>query len=208
MKKIIYVFVLIAAILFSHSQTFAQEANAFPNSTFGIDIGVGSMMFKEQIPPGFLSDRIIDIKHNAPVFAVGFRYLYRFNPYIGADFLKVNFICPFRAQRDDYLMTFQFLTGIRGNTPTFFKSMSGFAAVRMGYSLKLIEPIMHGFALETEIGLNLTRMFFIAFSYNLTSLFVDNFIYYYDKFGYLLYYSEYSTSVNLNTYALRIGFNF
>ena len=31
--------------------------------------------------------------------------------------------------------TFQFLVGVRGNTPTFFKCMSGYAVFRLGYGI-------------------------------------------------------------------------
>ena len=49
----------------------------------------------------------------------------------------------------------------------------------------------HGVVFETELGLNLTRYSFIAFSYNLLSLFVE----------------DYPASVLLHTCQLRIGFN-
>jgi len=68
--------------------------------------------------------------------------------------------------------------------------MSGYVAVRLGYGVRFVKSVNHGIAFETEIGLNLTRIIFVGFSYNLLSLFV------YDH-----------SNTNLNTYAFRVGFN-
>jgi len=184
----------------------------------GVDIGIGALVFKKEevrvYDPYSGSGATYEIKRGYPVFAVGIRYMHHFNPYFGADFMKINFNCPFRAVRNAGFMNLQFMTGIRGNTPHFFKTMSGYGAVRMGYGfhfnwdggeLLKKEEIMHGIAFETEVGLNLSSSVFIAFSYNLMSSFVDVFYSsgYYHQSQY-----QYTANINYHTYALRLGFNF
>jgi len=203
MKKIFCLLALIGVILFfqsyviaqSHSVTGDSEKNSLkslkcvPRNGFGLDLGVGSTRINTNT-----------LSRNFPSFALGARYMHHFNHYLGADFLKISFNCPFRAQREYVLMNFEFMTGIRGNSPTFYKCMSVYGAVRLGYGLRFLEGFDHGIAFETELGLNLTRTIFIAFSYNLLSLFVEHD---YPNYDYLT-----SGNINFNTYALRIGFNF
>jgi len=220
MKKPFFLLCVITIISLFHYQLLAQQPEEKTASTqkqgtpkknaFGIDYGVGSMSFKGINVA--LDDHNIFIyevpkPYQYPVFALGVRYMHHFNPYIGADFFKFNFNCPFTAIRDKYLMNFQFMTGIRGNTPTFFKTMSGFCAARFGYGLQLTSFRRgHGFAFETEVGLNITPSFFVAFSYNLLHRYVDLW------YGYVsgpqwndVYLG--TTAVNFNTCSLRIGVN-
>jgi len=219
MKKTFFLLIVITIISLFHYQLFAQQPKEKTTSTqkqgtpkknaFGFDIGIGSLCFKEQIirDDAFSID-YFDVAYNYPVFAVGIRYMHHFNPYIGADFFKFNLNCPVTIMRDRNLMNVQLMTGIRGNTPTFFKTMSGFGVARLGYGLQLSEPQFgHGFAFEAEAGLNMTQTFFIAFSYNLLSRFkVLQYGYISEsewKYGYMG-----TAAVYLNTYTLRIGFNF
>jgi hypothetical protein len=222
MKKQFYLLVIVITFLSFHHQLFAQQTETPATSktgihktdAFGLDLGIGSLMFKEH----YLSYsnytggiNSFDIKQSYPVFAVGVRYTHLFNPYIGADVMKVNLNCPFRAKREEGFINMQLMTGIRGITPVFFKTMSGYAVVRMGYGFRFPvkdvedDKFLHGIAFETELGLNLTRSIFIGFSYNLLNLFVDvnSDNSYWHEPQYL-----YSENVNFNTYALRIGFNF
>jgi hypothetical protein len=168
--------------------------------TFGVDFGIGSLNIKDI----YVFDQyLLEFRESYPVFAVGLRYTNNFNPYIGADILKINLNCPFRAVRDRDKMNLQFMTGIRGNTPIFLRTLSGFVVARMGYGLHLSEyELGHGIAFEAEVGLNITRSFFIGFSYNLLSRFVD-------IYQYAGWHQQYigSTTLNFNTYSLRIGFN-
>jgi hypothetical protein len=225
MKKQIYLLAIVVAILSFHHQSFAQQTETPATSktgihktdAFGLDLGIGSLMFKEQILINnyyFGSENSFELRHNYPVFAVGVRYTHLFNPYIGADAVKINFNSPFRIKHDKGFMNLQIMTGIRGITPVFFKTMSGYAAVRMGYGFRFPinenndDNFFHGIAFETEIGLNITRTFFIGFSYNLMNLFLDGNINLINLDGLPLFRYSYSTNINFNTYALRIGFNF
>jgi len=184
----------------SKTKTGTQKKDAL-----GVDFGIGSLMYKEKF---FYGNAVIPLKFSAPVFAVGIRYMHHYNPYIGVDVLKFNFICPFRVERERGLMNFQFMTGIRGNTPSFFKTMSGYGVARMGYGLHFIEQeFLHGIAFETEVGLNLSSIFFIAFSYNLMSFFVDGAFSFIDPY-YGTQYFKYSATANISTYAFRFGINF
>ena len=168
-----------------------KSKNCYTQTGIGIDLGVGTTA----ISMNEYGYRYGNYIFQYPTFAAGFRLVHHFNPYLGMDFLKINFHSPFRAVRMSDFMNFQFMTGIRGNTPTFFKCMSGYGVARLGYGLRFVNGYNHGVAFETELGLNLTRYSFIAFSYNLLSLFVED------------YPSRSLTSVLLHTYQLRIGFN-
>ena len=216
MKKQIYLFAIVITILSFHYQSFAQQIETSATSktgihktdAFGLDLGVGALLFKDQI---YNYNYSYTQKRGYPVFAIGIRYTHLFNPYIGADVIKVNLNCPFRAKREQGFINMQLMTGIRGITPVFLKTMSGYAVVRMGYGLRFPvkddenDKFEHGIAFETELGLNITRNVFIGFSYNLLSLFID--VNTSDPYWHEPQYL-YSENVNFNTYALRIGFNF
>jgi len=215
MKKSFYVLIGIVVIFSFHYQTFAQPTTPSNNTAIqsvypqksdalGIDFGVGTVTNKNIFYNTYIGT-IFEQKFTSPVFAIGARYMHFFNPYVGVDVMKVNFNCPFRVLREKELMNLQLMTGIRGNTPTFLKTMSGYAAVRMGYGFDLnlvMDDILHGIACEAEVGLNFNKNFFIAFSYNLMSFFVDGYI------GYEWQQVRFSYNINNNTYALRMGFYF
>jgi hypothetical protein len=189
---------------YNREKNTTKQVNNQNRDILGVDFGVGSIVDKNMIYDNY--GNRYKIKSTCPVFAVGLRYLHHFNPYFGVDVMKINFNCPFRAQTYTSLMNLQFMTGIRGNSPSFLKSMSVYGAVRMGYGLHFSgnDEFSHGIALETEVGLNLTRTFFIAFSYNLQSSYYDLPIY--GPWGGAI--GSETITLNLNTYALRLGFNF
>jgi len=217
MKRTLYVLAVVIFSFLPYFQIFAQpteslnfisetkKVNIPKKDVFGVDLGVGSIRTKTRVYDEFNTPFIL--KEISPVFAVGFRYLHHFNPYIGIDFIKINLNSPIRIQREMKLMNLQAMVGIRGNTPFFIKEMSGFAAVRMGYAIHFVDDLSHGFALETEIGLNFTRYFFIAFTYNLNSIFIDGTFNFYDPYSPPPYDRIYSTTLSENTFALRFGFN-
>ena len=115
--------------------SFCTQKNAF-----GIDLGYGAM-------------------NDAFNIATGIRYLHYFTPYFGMDFLKFNY--AYNMDEEHYM---QFMSGVRGNTPAFFKCMSVYGVARFGYGMIDFEP--SGFCYELEIGLNLTRNIFIGYSFN------------------------------------------
>ena len=224
MKKQFYLLVIIITILSLHYQSFAQQTETPATSktgihktdAFGLDLGIGSLNIKEPISINYYygSEKSFVLKHSYPVFAVGLRYTHLYNPYFGADYIKINFNSPFRVKHDEGFMNLQLMTGIRGITPVFFKTMSGYAALRMGYGFRFPikdddgDKFLHGIAFETEIGLNLTRSIFVGFSYNLMNLFTEDALNLYDWEGRPFYRYSFTSNVNFNTYALRIGFNF
>jgi len=199
-----------------HQNEDIQNEEKLPKKdVFGLDLGIGSIITKTRVSDDFNYPYVL--KESSPVFAVGFRYMHRYNSYISADFIKVNLICPFRMNRELPIMNVQAMIGIRGNTPVFFKTMSGYAAVRMGYGLHFIEEtesdfilgnFQHSFAFESELGFHITRTFFLAFSYNLNAVFVDGIFNFYDPYSPPPYERTYSTTLLKNIVALRVGFNF
>ena len=220
MRKRFYFFTLTFIIFLFNFQTFAQQAEtnkeksitkqtpSFQEYMMGWDFGIGSL---NMASPFIYSSSagLFGIKQALPVFAVGVRFLYNLNPYFGLELPKVNFVCPFRAKAEMDLMNLQFMAGVRGNTPKFFKNMSGYAAARFGYGLYFIEEIRHAMVCEVEVGLNLTSNFFIAFSYNLSRVFVENKMTLYDPpYGTAIYQQTYPAALNNHLYALRLGFNF
>jgi hypothetical protein len=219
MKKLFYFFIGIIFIFQSYAmaqtnsgymqstqpvqeKNASKSQNCFSKRNFGLDFGVGATTL---VSDGFTSYAgAVKLKESYPAFAFGIRYLHMMNPYLGFDILKINFQCPFKAMTQDAFMNVQFMTGIRLTTPTFYKCMSGYASARMGYGLHFINLYTHGLAFETEVGLNITKNAFIAFSYNLISNFVNE----YYRYDWDSYQYQYINRINHNTFALRIGFNF
>jgi len=128
--------------------------------------------------------------------AFGMRVTHQFNPYFGIDFVKMNWIIEIGPSKDHnpWIMRFQLTPGIRGNTPVFFKTMSVYAAFRLGYGMFVTQysSLFEGLCLETELGLNLTPTVFTGFSYN------------YHKSFYKSKPLDYATHI----FSFRIGFNF
>ena len=164
--------------------------NCAKNTAFGLDIGLGGSfytIYKEKSTSSF-----------AP--ALGIRVMHHFNPYFGIDFLKINWITNlFTSGLDDgWTMRLQIMPGIRGNSPAFFKCMSGYAAFRLGYGMDFrvltVNGASHfeGLCLETELGLNLTSTVFAGFAYNCHKYFV----------------SGSDSKLAMHTFSFRLGFNF
>ena len=147
-----------------------------PKNAFGMDLGIGSNGLS-----------------SLPISTFGIRYLHHFLPYFGVDFFKVNTIIGFVDYYENFseyrnlYCNVQLMIGVRGNTPVFFKCMSGYGAFRMGYGADMdFNFYSRGLCLETEVGLNLARCFFLGYSYNWQRL----------------------EGFPVNYHALRIGFNF
>jgi len=157
--------------------------NCAKKTAFGLDIGIGGV--KETFSS-----------------ALGIRVMHHFNPYFGVDFFKINWLTDVPINGSNaWRMKLQIMPGVRGNSPTFFKCMSAYAAFRLGYGMLVgSAPIykilagsttdFEGLCLETELGLNVTRTIFVGFSYN-----------YHLFFGDYLGYKD-------HTYVVRFGFNF
>jgi len=159
--------------------------NCTKNIAFGLDVGLGGSFAGIS---GFKSETCF-----AP--ALGIHLVRHFNPYFGVDFFKINWITDVLTPRiynyTPWTMRLQIMSGIRGNSPAFFKCMSGYAAFRLGYGMDVVELNFQGLCLETELGLNLTRTIFAGFAYN-----------YHKYFGYSYY------GIAMHTLSFHIGFNF
>ena len=152
------------------TQEKQKSTSCVPKNAFGLDLGVVAMSnLVTHLLPG-----------NVPTYAFGMRYVHHFLPYFGVDFFKLN--CNFGFKRTYSYAYFnpQLMMGVRGNTPAFFKCMSGYAAFRAGYGLvgeavsiydnygdmAIISGGSRGACFELEVGINLFRNMFIAYSYN------------------------------------------
>jgi len=166
-----------------------KPTNCVNNTAFGLDIGIGGAEVKE-------------------IFSttLGIRVMHHFNPYFGVDFLKINWVTDVAVDGvlNPWAMKLQFMPGVRGNSPNFYKCMSVYAAFRLGYGMmvgcdketkiQLKKEVgkstnFEGLCLETELGANVSRSIFVGFSYN-----------YHKFFG--------SFRGRNHTFALRFGFNF
>ena len=154
--------------------------NCAKKLAFGLDIGIGGSFLKMYDAKSFTLV--------AP--SLGIRVMHHFNPYFGVDFLKINWITDVRQNL--WQMRLQLMPGIRGNSPVFYKCMSAYAAFRLGYAMEFENNFSHfkGLALETEVGLNLTRTVFMGFAYN-----------YHNFFGYGF------DGLAMHTFLFRVGFN-
>jgi len=167
-------------------QTSKQKGatNCAKKLAFGIDIGLGG---------SFLGmNGLRSVTFFAP--SLGIRVTHHFNPYVGIDFMKFNWINDVWTSgtingSTPWAIRLQLMPGFRGNTPTFHKCMSGYAAFRLGWGMDVGDPHFEGLCLETELGMNLSRTVFAGFAYN-----------YHKYFGY-----GYGFAVH--TLSFRLGFN-
>ena len=132
----------------------------YKDIAFGMDFGLGGSFAKVL---SFKSETCLST-------ALGFRVMYHINPYLGVDFLKVNWITDVLTSGAYYYtpwtMRLQIMPGVRGNSPTFYRCMSGYAAFRLGYGMDFLEEHYRGFCIETEVGINFTPTIFTGFGYN------------------------------------------
>ena len=145
-------------------------------TAFGLDIGIGGNARYNQFDP-----------------ALGIRLMHQPSPYFGIDFLKINWLTNV-FDNNVWAMNLQFMSGIRGNSPTFFKCMSVYSAFRLGYGMLVSSSLENfltdykGLCLETEFGINLTPTVFAGFVYN--------------------HHLHFGLSLKNHTFAFRLGFNF
>ena len=163
--------------------------NCAKNIAFGVDFGLGGSFYK-----------LYNLKTKtffAP--SLGIRVTHHFNPYFGVDFCKINWTTDVMTSAyDTWTMRLQVMSGIRGNSPAFFKCMSGYAAFRLGYGMDFKVLSLYGashfegLCLETEIGMNFTPSVFAGFAYNYHGYFVDGV----------------DIKLAMHTFSFRIGFHF
>jgi len=187
------------------AEYYAEKRRAKPKKTYkkgslGFDLAAGAIIKKEVN----ISSQDSVTLNKYPTFALGIRYIYYKKTYFDAD-IKINFNAPFRMAQDDKLMNLQLMAGVKGYTPNFYKSISGYAAARLGYGVFFLDNFKSGFAVEMEAGFKIIPALFVAFAYNLNCVFVykeSNL----DPWGFNKY--QYPNVDTYNTLALRIGFVF
>jgi len=139
--------------------------NCVKKTAFGLDIGFGGSF---DVANGEKSE-------TWSASALGARVTHHFNQYFGIDFLKINWITEIGPSKSNnpWIMRFQLMPGIRGNSPVFFKCMSVYAAFRLGYGLDFNQFGSHleGLCIEPELGLNLTPNIYAGFAYNYNKFF-------------------------------------
>jgi len=135
-----------------------RVSQKFKRDAFGLDLGVGGFKEYDDGDPSSakLSYMSIDI---------GFRYLHKFSPYVGWDVLKVktSFLMEMDEYGKDKEWLMQIMTGVRGNSPVFYKKMSGYGAFRVGYAAG---SYFYGLTFELEFGINFTPTVFLGYVYN------------------------------------------
>ena len=203
-----------------------KSSNCRPQHAFGLDFGLGSMSTST---PNERDNRYYDYRYRdeygdeaAFTFAVGFRYLYHFSPYFGVDFFKFNHKLSINLDSEYFAYNPQMMMGVRGNSPSFAGCMSAYAAFRLGYGVAFewYDPTIsdsdyytdhshdddrdyfgYGICGELEVGLNINRFFFVAYSYNYQGgkRRLDN-----NDYNYRYNYSD----LVMHYHAIRFGFNF
>jgi len=198
MKQNHYLFLLIA-IVFSLSfyvsaQPQRKDNPCYPKTGCALDLGAGVTIIGNAMNQDFYHS-----------FAAGIRIMHHFKTRFGIDFVKMNLSSPFNELDYPKLMNLQFLTGVRLYSRNFYKCMNVYGALRLGYGFHFVNTSSHGLVVETEVGINLNRTFYLALSYNLLSSFNKE-----KKQGYgnYYYYEDVIVATTYNTCALRIGFNF
>ena len=203
-------------------------------NVFGLDLGIGAgncpsrnyQTIREY--DGRISYEKYDVASGAAAFTVAPRFTSHFTPYIGADFIKINGTFGLIGKGENYY-NIQFLTGIRGCSPAFYKCLSVYATFRMGYGIGSAKfsheyidysipnftpndvaftyrkrPV-NGFCLETELGFNITQTFFVGCSYNFQMFQRFHHI---DEFTNGEKWLGDFAANKMHTVALRVGFNF
>jgi hypothetical protein len=186
-KTIVLIFVCLVCCHLCRGQdtTAVKWRPCVSKNTFGLDLGVGQARM----------DRFSLV--SMPTFEIGMRYLHYFTPYIGMDFIKFNSKFSLKKEIHNDLFIFepdisdyfsantQYMLGLRGNTANFYKCMSGYWAVRVGFGVvyesfvteeykdnfwtipKSVENRLGvGLCMEYETGFNITRELFIGYVCN------------------------------------------
>ena len=205
-------------------KTTVEKPQCVPGNAFGLDLGIGAKSLYQYEDYGYYQE--IGFK-GIPTFDLGFRFVHHFLPYFGVDFFKFNnkfsYKNGFEINYVDIDMEYvgynaQLMTGVRGNSPAFAGCLSAYGAFRAGYGVNLdfflgvpnyddsyygyysekdFTFLGYGFCFELEVGFNITRNLFVAYTYNRqngTTYNVD--------------YEDEEYSLKVNNHAFRIGFNF
>jgi len=184
LRAIVLVFVCLGYghLCFGQDTSEVKWKPCAPRNAFGLDLGVGQINVGDMLFPIYM-----------PICEIGMRYVHHFTPYIGMDFIKFNLKFNFKKEIHDnrlfsdpdksnyFSANTQWLLGVRGNTATFYKCMSGYWAVRVGFgviyesfeyapvsAISNVENALGvGLCIEYETGFNITRELFVGYVYSL-----------------------------------------
>lgn len=109
-------------------------------------------------------------------FDLGLRYQYNFAPFLGWDALSVKVGFPTKDPFDENPQL-QFMTGLRGTSPCFYKDMSGFFALSAGYGLSTDTGAYSndgGVCFELGTGINLCKNIYAGYAFNLQKINIGN----------------------------------
>ena len=155
-----------------------QGGLGYKKNNFGVDIGVGF----------YKSNTMADL---------GVRFLHNFSPYIGWDIINIKALMYVEDFDGENSFIPQLMTGLRVKSPTFGNSMAGFASFKAGGGFVVVAEEF-GLCYQFEIGLHLTKKFFVAFAYDHQG----------GETKITLKKEVYKTKIDLGYSALRLGFNF
>ena len=163
-----------------------KGSTEYKKNAFGLDIGLGGTVGGD---------------FSAFNYSLGFRYLHNFNPYFGVDFVNINVSGYIDAAN------LQFMSGVRGYSPRFYKNMCAYGSFKLGgcmfFPFDDYGDFYSGFCLSPEIGVHITKTFFVGVNYNYSLL---------PKYPLYVYYGYYRElqyfRVAAHNLAFRIGFNF
>ena len=187
-------------------QPTSSKKKTYRKNLFGLDLGIGARNVNEW---GTFAE-------------LGIRYTHNFSPYIGWDVINVKIQDLLPAPAPENCLG-QIMTGLRlyspplgkivNTTSNFTNNIKGYASFKAGVG---IQPYLEasGLAYELEIGVHLTKTFFIGLVYNFQKhegeLWQDSgsdyYYYYYDFYNYEDNYHYFN--FNSSYIGLRIGFNF
>jgi hypothetical protein len=127
----------------------SYEGMYYKKNRFAIDLGIGGAK-------------------GGGGFDLGVRYQHNFAPFIGWDAISVKAAFPTKDTFDEN-PDLQIMTGVRGNTPYFFKEMSGYLSFAAGYGFSTDSSAMNndgGICFEIGTGINLCKNVYIGYAFN------------------------------------------
>lgn len=132
------------------SSAFSYEGMDYKKNRFAIDLGAGG-------------------GKGVGAFDLGVRYQHNFAPFIGWDAISVKVAFPTEGTFDKN-PDLQIMTGVRGTTPNFYKNMSGYLSVALGYGFSTDDGDGSndgGICTEIGVGINLCKHVYIGYAFNL-----------------------------------------
>ncbi|HJF07155.1 MAG TPA: hypothetical protein K8U81_03045 [Phocaeicola coprocola] len=137
----------------SSFSSFSYEGMHYKKNRIAIDLGVGGAK-------------------GGGGFDLGVRYQRNFAPFLGWDAISVKAAFPTKNTFDEN-PNLQIMTGVRGTTPNFFKDMSGYLSIALGYGFSTDSSAMNndgGVCFEIGPGINLCKNIYVGYAFNLQKI--------------------------------------